>query len=295
MTFMTRRAFTHAVAGVCFTGAGGRDNGLLLPVHHNYQSHRAPEVPYAAVTLHESDMSPDYEGPVGLGLSLAMDASGSMKENEFRLQTIGLANALVAPEVVAKIMPIAPIAISVLEFGEEPVPQLGWSLIMDERDIRRFAGKVADMAKRERRKIEQTFVSPAIIGATNMQLGCKYRTQVAKWVTDVFGDGDDQDTMWGAEATMKAVAEAATMMGTTVNGLAIGDEAHAFYEACVKTPFNTHAHQVDLGDGRTYPEIVQGGFVHRIASYAEVEAGLVRKLTQEIAMAPGRTRDYRLG
>lgn len=295
MTLMTRRVFAHAVAGFCVTGARDRKDGLVLPVHHNYQSHRAPDVPYAAVALHEPDMSPDYAGPVGLGLSLAMDASGSMKEDEFMLQTIGLANALVAPEVVAKIMPIAPITISVLEFGEMPEPRIGWSLISNESDLTRFAGKVAALVKRERAKIEQTFVSPAVIGATNMQMGCKYRGQVTKWVTDIFGDGADQDTMWGGEATRKAVAEAAVMMGTTINGLAIGDEAHAFYNQCVKTPFNAHAHLVDLGDGRSYPEIVQGGFVHRIASYAEVEAGLVRKLTQEIAMAPGHRGGYRLG
>src|SRR5437660_1728212 len=80
---------------------------------------------------------------VDLELVLAVDASGSVNDEEYKLQLIGIARAFRDPAVRKAIGsgPAKSIAVNLLVWAEPQVPKdtTGWFIITSDEDAERFA------------------------------------------------------------------------------------------------------------------------------------------------------------
>ena len=88
-------------------------------------------------------------GPVlacRLALAMALDVSGSVDQQEYRLQVEGLADALIDPEVQDALfaMPEVPVALAVYEWSSSTYQRMiaGWTLLHDPNDLNRLAARL---------------------------------------------------------------------------------------------------------------------------------------------------------
>ncbi|WP_252511101.1 DUF1194 domain-containing protein [Phreatobacter aquaticus] len=153
--------------------------------------------------------------PVDVVLALAADGSGSIDNDELRLQREGYGEALSAPEVLSVIAKGTHGAIAVIytEWGG-PTSQhviVDWTLIRDEASAKAFA---IELVTRPRAARGYNSISAAIdFCVTHIESG-PYRG--LKRVIDVSGDGPNI----GGRA-VEAARDDAVAKGITVNALAI--------------------------------------------------------------------------
>jgi hypothetical protein len=173
---------------------------------------------------------------VDLLLVLAMDASGSIDADEFRLQREGIAESIIHPAVLAAIAanPRRAIAIAMTEWGSPGGAALvvDWHRVSDAASAQVFAN-AALAAPRSRQSYNA--IGDAITHAAALISAAPYRA--TERVIDVAGDGPDMRSVTLApDARDVAVAQ-----GITINGLAIeiapvtrGNEPlHVHYESNV--------------------------------------------------------------
>ena len=89
--------------------------------------------------------SPALAGDCRLALVLAFDVSESVDHVEDRFQRVGLAQALVAPEVMRAFLAGEPVALYVFQWaGEDSQVTLlpGWQMIRSEEDLARVAAVI---------------------------------------------------------------------------------------------------------------------------------------------------------
>jgi len=90
---------------------------------------------------------------VDLELVLAVDASGSVDDAEYRLQLSGIATALRDPAVVRAITagPHKQIALNVLIWAEarHPKDETGWFILADRAEVERAAAIIAAMPRHQ--------------------------------------------------------------------------------------------------------------------------------------------------
>lgn len=198
-----------------------------------------------------------------LELVVAVDASGSVNDREFDLQTRGTAAAFRDPAVLAAIQELGAggMAVALVQWsspGHQTVA-LDWLWVSD-------AASVAGLADRVERTPRLILGETAIDGALKFStaLIAKNAYEGRRKAIDVSGDGRSN---WGGypdRARDRAVAA-----GIVVNGLAILNEQH------------------DLAD--YYRQHVIGGpgaFVLGAADYGDFARAMRRKLLQEISGAP---------
>ena len=207
------------------------------------------------------------EQPVDLELVLAVDASGSVDDREFRLQLEGIAQAVQDPAVIAAIEtgPLKRIAIELLVWADHPLPSdvSGWFVITDGPSAAAFAAVVAPYPRR-------------LNGGTGMGMGVANAARAmedngyagTRLTIDVSGDGAESPprdyTVLMPQARMMAGA-----LGITINGLAIlgsEDGVEEWYRNNVLT-----------GPG-SFLEVAQG--------YEDFARAMQRKLVQEIEVRP---------
>ena len=185
-----------------------------------------------------------------LALSLGLDVSSSVDAREYRLQTAGLAAALVAPEVQEAFLasPGRPVMLHVFEWSgwQQQGDRLPWTAIEGPEDLVRVAGLLAG----QRRSFEQY---PTALGYALIFGGRALADR---------GDGTNND---GIAPELARRDEG--LAGVTVNGLVIGANVATL--------------------GRYYQQFViqgPGAFVESAEDYAGFERAMRRKLLRELGV-----------
>lgn len=202
-------------------------------------------------------------------LVLAVDASGSIDQDEFALQREGIAEAIAHPAVLAAIrsQPRAAIGIAMVEWGSPggAATVVDWHRVSDAA-----SAAVAAQAMLEAPRSGQSYnaIGDALLHAAAL-------IEAAPWAAnqrtiDVSGDGPDMRSRVPVpEARDRVVA-----MGITINGLAI--EVSSNWRGGVLAA--------------SYERNVIGGtgaFVMRAEDRRDFARALRAKLIREVAMAPG--------
>lgn len=207
---------------------------------------------------------------VDLLLVLAMDASGSIDPDEFRLQREGLAGSVSHPAVVAAIAskPSGAIAVAMVEWGSPggAVTALDWMRVHDAASALEL-GAAIRAAPRSRQSYNA--IGDAIAHAAALIAAAPFAAEDR--VIDVAGDGPDMRSVLPApEARDRAVAR-----GITVNALAIGlAPVTRFGE-----PLRAHYERDVIGG--------PGAFVMVAETRADFARAMRAKLIREIAGRPG--------
>ena len=149
-------------------------------------------------------------------LVLAMDASGSIDADEFRLQREGIAESITHPAVLDAIAanPRRAIAIAMTEWGSpgDAALVVDWHRVSDAASAQVFAN-AALAAPRSRQSYNA--IGDAITHAAGLIAAAPYRAN--ERVIDVAGDGPDMRSITLAPDAR----DAAVAQGITINGLAI--------------------------------------------------------------------------
>lgn len=198
---------------------------------------------------------------VDLLLVLAIDASGSIDADEFRLQREGCAGALVHPAVLSAIAsrPKGAIGVALVEWGAPggAATVVDWHRVTGLASAERLAGAVVDAP----RSLQSwNAIGDAVDHAVLLIAAAPW--QAAERVIDVSGDGPD---MRGLRPVELASRDAAAQ-GITVNALAIEDRRPGLA--------TTYQATVIAGDG---------AFVMTAESRADFARALRAKLVREIA------------
>jgi hypothetical protein len=141
-------------------------------------------------------------------LVLAMDASGSIDADEFRLQREGIAESITHPAVLDAIAanPRRAIAIAMTEWGSPGGAALvvDWHRVSDAASAQAFANAVL-AAPRSRQSYNA--IGDAIAHAAALIAAAPYRAN--ERVIDVVGDGPDMRSIIAAPDARDAAAERA--------------------------------------------------------------------------------------
>ncbi|MBY5989343.1 DUF1194 domain-containing protein [Roseovarius atlanticus] len=205
-------------------------------------------------------------------LALGLDVSGSVDAGEYRLQTDGLAAALLAPEVQEAFLavPEAPVRLMIYE----------WSGVRDQRVLLDWteidgAARLAEVAARLRATQKArgddptTAISAAIlvgVAALNRQADCLRRT------LDISGDGPANIGLHPRELTEEDLGD------VTVNGLVIGPQSRS------NTSKNLHNVKSLEGYFRAFVLHGPGAFAETARDHADFAAAMRRKLVRELQL-----------
>ncbi len=164
----------------------------------------------------QAQAKPQGQIKVDLELILMVDGSGSVDDEEYRLQRLGYAQALRNPRVLGAIRngPLGRIALAYVEWSgaDLKVPIVDWTLLSDADSVLGFA-KQLEVKPRELYS-GGTAVGDAIVyGAQSLWSN---GFQGKRRVIDISGDGPDRDGLPAALGRDQAVAQ-----GNTINGLPV--------------------------------------------------------------------------
>jgi hypothetical protein len=211
---------------------------------------------------------------VDMKLVLATDVSGSINNEELRLEREGTAAAFVDPEVVKAIRSgaLGRIAVSMLDFsspgfGKIVIP---WRIIHDAASAAAFSQAILDTPRTFGRR---TSVSSALELGAELIGSSESEIVATRKVIDVAGDGANNDG-----SPMQEVHDRVIAQGIVVNGLPVMDETangyfpnlDRYYQACV------------VG-GR-------GAFVIVVRSFQDFLPAMRRKLILEISQDEAQVR-----
>ncbi len=205
--------------------------------------------------------------PVDLEIVLAVDASGSVDNNEFALQLGGIAAGLRDPAVHKAILsgPNQRIAVNLLVWAESRFPKdtTGWMLIASTEDAERAARRIETFPRTQ-------------TGGTGLGDGVAHAIRSfdsnafdgLRQVVDVSGDGRETTprdfTVTVPEARAMAIAR-----GVVINGLAILTD------------------DPDLLDYyQSHLQVGTGSFVLSATGYQDFAEAMRRKLLREIQYRP---------
>ena len=176
---------------------------------------------FTAIVLAASFLLPSTQTAMSssqckLALVLALDVSGSVDQNEYRLQTKGLAQAFRSPEIRAAITfpGNRAIAATVIQWSGDPhqLQVVPWTLLDDDGSISAFAERI-DKVERAFRPYS-TAIGNALTFSARLFQNNPYVCD--RQVIDVSGDGPNNEGEDVEPARNRVVAT-----GVTVNGLAI--------------------------------------------------------------------------
>ena len=200
-----------------------------------------------------------------LELVLAVDASGSVDENEFKLQLSGIAAAFRDEEVQNAIIsgPRARIAVLVEVWADSSTQkdETEWFILANAADCKRFANLVEHLPRR----VEGgTGIGSAIARAVRLM---QYNAiDAPRQVVDVSGDGIETPIREDVGILLPQARAMADSLHVVVNGLAITNEVQ----------------DLDIyyrDDVITGP----GSFVMKAADYVDFREAVRAKLIREIA------------
>ena len=176
---------------------------------------------------------------VDLELVLAVDVSGSIDEEEARLQREGFAAAITNPHILRAIQsgPIGQVAVMYVEWSglDRHRVVADWTVIANEGDARDFAETIADASPF---RGQWTSISSLIDQSMKYLDGNEYVG--ARRVIDISGDGENNngDPILGARD--RAVAAGVTINGLPIingrvgpNGMEPSPDLDQYYRDCV--------------------------------------------------------------
>lgn len=219
----------------------------------------------------------DAENPlVDLELVLAVDASGSVDEEEFRLQLSGIAAAFRDPAIHQAITSGSEhrIAVALVIWSDSAFPKVPstWHILDNAATANRFADIVETFYSKTGRSKGIGGGGTSIGDAIDYALGMIAVNGIegTRQVIDVSGDGIETDP-WAAPATMLPEARImAARAGVTVNGLAILNDyrrLNAYY--------------------RDNMIVGEASFVLDAVDYEDFKRAIREKLLREIAVFIG--------
>lgn len=214
---------------------------------------------------------------VDLALVLAVDVSGSVDEEEYRLQREGYADAFNHPAVIDAIRggSRGRIAVIYVQWGGIQYQQVAvpWTVVSDAASGQRFAAQI--MAA-PRSYIRGTSISGAIdFSVTQLALNPH---QATRRVIDVSGDGVNN-----SGRPPQFARDAALRENITINGLAITDIGGAgFGWSNYRQPLDEHYREHVIGG--------PGAFVIVIDGFENFAHAILNKLVREISAIPPTTR-----
>ncbi len=212
------------------------------------------------IPVHAGELSGRYD----LTLVLAVDCSGSVSGDEFRLQTGGIAAALRDPEIIAAALsgPYGRIAVNLMLWGDPDYQKFssGWFEINSQASAEEFSDTVKDFDLR-------------MGGCTGLGIAVAYGVALLEQsgavtdrkVIDVSGDGIESYEIRPPRFLLKDAQRLRQKAGVVINGLAI--------------------HNEDAGLGDYYRANLAAGpgsFVMDVANYSDFAEAIKLKLLREI-------------
>ncbi len=191
-----------------------------------------------------------------LALVLMLDASGSIRDPEWRLQVEGHVEALMGEEVRGRMVRDGPTAVMAMAFSERQTRLVDWTVVRTEEEVRGFAAEL----QRVRRPRAGGTSTGAALGWVAEELRSSVPCAADREVIDLVTDGRPDDG-WLAGRIRETLME----RGTVVNVLVVdgtGDNEGEWAQEMV-TP---------------------GGFVLEVESWAEFGRAIRRKLSYEVGM-----------
>jgi hypothetical protein len=205
-----------------------------------------------------------------LSLVLAIDASGSITDEEYAFQMQSVAEAIGDPQVrdAVRSGPSGRIEVLLMVWGDgEITPDIGrWYTLSSDAEIDRFVELVRT---HPRRAYGNTGIGSAI--ERSVALLEERRALSDRLVINVSGDGRESvlPRRKRAATAIQAARKLAEVKGVTINGLAIETQEAGlaeWYRANVQTGV--------------------GSFVVSVKSYQDFASAMRRKLTREITWQP---------
>lgn len=204
---------------------------------------------------------------VDLELVFAVDASGSVDDNEYRLQLGGIAAAITSPDVLEAIAkgPTGRIAVNLLVWGEARYPkdESGWMVVGSKQEAEAFGTLVAGFP---RWQVGGTGLGDGLAKSVTSIVENAYTAP--RMVVDVSGDG--RETPPRDHTVLLPQARAMALFhGVTVNGLAIINDVpdlDIYYRA-----------EMIVGSG---------SFVEVARDYTDFARAMKRKLLREVQPEP---------
>ena len=201
---------------------------------------------------------------VDLALVLAVDCSGSVNPDEYRLQMNGIAAAFRDPAIISAATngPEHRIAVNLLTWGDPDDKKFesGWHIISSAKEGMEFADTAANFT---RHMDGGTGIGNAI--AFGLILISDGTVQGSRRVIDVSGDGKESWELREPHFKLRDAQRLRALAGVTVNGLAI---------------------ETDVKDlAQYYQDYVAAGpetFVMVVANYQQYAEAIRRKLLLEI-------------
>ena len=210
--------------------------------------------------------------PVDVALVLVDDVSGSINDDEYRLEKQGYYDAFTNPGVISAIKggPVGAIGVALIEFaGEGQVETVvNWTVIHDAASAHAFAQKLRDAP---RSSWGHTAIGEGVTLA--IEDLAHSGLQPTRRVIDVAGDGTNN-----AGRPVQDARDQAAAQGIVINGLAIANESDIPW-------LQAHTHPPG-GLANYYRRSVTAGetsFVLEIHNYQSFTDAVTRKLVQEIA------------
>lgn len=220
---------------------------------------------------------PIFAETVDLLLALCVDGSGSIDEEEFRLQRGGYAQAFTDPRVLNAIRsgPQGAIAVAYVEWGTPAAPRtvLDWTIIKDQATAEAWADR---LLKEPRRPQSYNAIGDALAHATAMIRGSPIKAE--RGVIDLSGDGPDLRSVKPAQVAR----DEAVAAGITVNALAIFKPGSGNVGGLRGEPLDQHYERAVIGG--------PGAFVQIAEDFKSFGQAILQKLVREIASLPAPTR-----
>jgi hypothetical protein len=194
--------------------------------------------------------------PVDIALVLATDVSGSISAEEYELQKKGIIDALRDPRVLETIKkgPHGAIALTYVEWSNEPIAVVEWKIIETKADINSFTSM---MESSSRTDSSFTAMGKAIEFSLELILNCP--CEPLRKIIDLSADGTNNGGI-GPEAV---AWERIQGNGILVNGLAIEENA-------------------DSKDMEQYLKEHLNGFVVSLKRFEDMYEAMLQKLILEI-------------
>ena len=203
---------------------------------------------------------------VDLKLVLATDVSGSINDEELRLEREGMADALLDADVIRAVQSgtYKRIAVSLVDFGTSGISKvvIPWRIIADRTTANVLAEEIRKLPRPPSRR---TSISDALKVSAALFEASETDIISARKIIDVSGDGPNND---GEKVAPKR--DAAVAKGVVINGLAIMDD-------------NANGYYPDLD--KYYARCVAGGpgsFVVIVRDYRDYRAAMRHKLALEM-------------
>jgi len=220
-------------------------------------------------------VSPARAEPVDLELVFAADGSGSIDDDELRLQRRGWAEALVSKEVLDRIRSgmLGAIAVAYMEWGgpDSQVLIVDWHIIRDEASARVFADKLLAAPRGAR---GYNSISNAI--DFSVRLVEQNAHEGTRKVIDVSGDGPNIGGRSLEAARADAIAK-----GFTINALAI-EIGRSAYSGPGGQRLSEYYEQYVIGGAGAFVEVADATRPFAVAAR--------RKLITEVAGVPAQAR-----